>query len=111
MVEKIRNGLKFDSLEERKNLEKLNFAAIVFALTWITTHVFVEPGNIFVTIFLIIISVVGLVYGLEMFRLLIKLDYIFAGQFIRDIESISKSIVKVIKPKKRIVKSNKFENV
>ena len=95
--EKIRNGLKFDSIEIRRDLEKLNFATIVFVLTWITTEVFMHTGNMYINIFLIIISIVGIGYGLEMFRLLMKMDYLFFGQYIRDAESVGRWIVSIFR--------------
>ena len=95
--EKIRNGLKFDSIEIRRDLEKLNFATIVFVLTWLTTEVFMNTGNMYINIFLIIISIIGIRYGLEMFRLLMKMDYLFFGQYIRDAESVGRWIVSIFR--------------
>lgn len=98
--EKVRNGLKFDSIEIRRDIEKLNFSTIVFFLTWIITEVFMHTGNMYINIFLITITIIGLGYGLEMFRLLLKMDYLFMGQYVRDAESVGRWIVSLFRKNK-----------
>jgi len=71
----------------------------VFIGTWIITELALPSDNIVMLIALIIISFVGFLYGMRMFAYMKKLDFIFYGQFIRDIESVAKFIIKKINRK------------
>lgn len=96
--ERIRNGLKFDSLEIRKDIEKVNFSAAVFFISWMITEIVPIPDDITMLITLLVISLVGLFYGIRMFAIMMmKLDFLFAGQFIRDAESVGQWLRKLFK--------------
>lgn len=96
------NGLKIDTLEIRYETENLNFNVATFMVCWclmfmyptITVGVFSDYVNIIAEvlyyIMAIVISLTGFIFALKSFMGIIKLDFIFAGQVIRDIESISK---------------------
>lgn len=88
-----RNGLKIDTIEIRRDTEKLNFSAVIFFISWMLVHSPFQVDTIFSLVVLLVISLFGLYHGLRMFLLLVKMDYIFFGQPIRDAESIAKWVV------------------
>ena len=92
--EYFRNGLKFDSLEIRKEQENFNFNMSVFLTSWMMLELC--PPTLVGVIIAIILTLVGVFYGLKWMVNLMKLDFIFIGTFIRFSESIGKALANII---------------
>ena len=85
------NGLKFDNLEIREEQRKFNFNLGAFVAAWVALEVI--PVTTLGVFLALIIAIVGMIYGLKVFIIFMKLDFLFMGQFIRDANNIGKWIV------------------